>query len=95
MNKIEKIQRWLADNNQDIALITNPKTIQYLTGFYSDPVERVLMMVVFKDKDHSSSDQRWKAKQSKIPAGPIRFMAIWIMKSLGNDRRSSSREKYR
>jgi Xaa-Pro dipeptidase len=51
VNKIEKIQRWLADNNQDIALITDPKTIQYLTGFYSDPVERVLMMVVFKDKD--------------------------------------------
>lgn len=51
MNKIEQIQRWLADNGQDIALITDPKTIQYLTGFYSDPVERVLLMAIFKDQD--------------------------------------------
>ena len=50
MNKIEQIQRWLADNGQDIALITDPKTIQYLTGFYSDPVERVLLMAIFKDQ---------------------------------------------
>lgn len=51
MNKIEKVQRWLADNGQDIALVTDPKTIQYLTTFYSDPVERVLMLVVFKDQE--------------------------------------------
>ena len=51
MNKIEQIQRWLADNGQDIALITDPKTIQYLTGFYSDPVERVLLMAIFKDQE--------------------------------------------
>ena len=51
MNKVEKIQKWLSDNQNDVALITDPKTIQYLTGFYSDPVERVLMMVVFKDSE--------------------------------------------
>lgn len=51
MNKIEKVQRWLADNDQDIALISDPKTIQYLTTFYSDPAERVLMLVVFKESD--------------------------------------------
>lgn len=51
MSKIEQIQNWLSDNHNTAALITDPKTIQYLTGFYSDPVERVLMMVVFKDSD--------------------------------------------
>lgn len=51
MNKIEKVQRWLADNNRDIALISDPKTIQYLTGFFSDPNERVLVLVVFKNKE--------------------------------------------
>lgn len=49
MDKIEKIQRWLSDNNRDIALISDPKTIQYLSGFYSDPNERVLLLVVFKN----------------------------------------------
>lgn len=51
MSKIEKVQRWLADNNRDIALISDPKTIQYLTGFFSDPNERVLVLVVFKNKE--------------------------------------------
>ena len=51
MSKIEQIQNWLSDNHNSAALITDPKTIQYLTGFYSDPVERVLMMVVFRDSD--------------------------------------------
>lgn len=51
MDKIEKIQRWLSDNNRDIALISDPKTIQYLSGFYSDPNERVLLLVVFKNSD--------------------------------------------
>ncbi len=50
-NKIEKIQRWMQQNNVDITLISNPKTIQYLTQFYSDPIERVLMLVIFEDKD--------------------------------------------
>lgn len=51
VSKIEKVQRWLVDNGQDIALISNPKTIQYLTTFYSDPHERVLMLIVFKNKE--------------------------------------------
>ncbi len=51
MNKIEKIQEWLSDHNQDIALVSDPKTIQYLTGFYSDPNERVLQLIIFKAQD--------------------------------------------
>lgn len=50
MDKIEKIQRWLAEKNRDIAFISDPKTIQYLSGFYSDPNERVLLLVIFKNK---------------------------------------------
>lgn len=51
MEKIEQIQKWLAENKGDFALISDPMTIQYLTGFYSDPIERVLMLVVFKHQD--------------------------------------------
>lgn len=51
MNKIEQIQNWIAENKGDFALLSDPKTIQYLTGFYSDPVERVLMLAIFKDAE--------------------------------------------
>ncbi|WP_283678644.1 Xaa-Pro peptidase family protein [Lentilactobacillus sp. Marseille-Q4993] len=51
MDKIQQIQDWLVKNKQDMALISDPKTIQYLTSFYSDPIERVLMLVVFKDSE--------------------------------------------
>lgn len=51
LDKIEKIQRWLAENDRSIAFISNPKTIQYLSGFYSDPAERVLLTVVFQKSD--------------------------------------------
>jgi Xaa-Pro dipeptidase len=51
MTKIEEIQNWLIRQHCDGALISDPKTIQYLTTFYSDPAERVLMLVVFKDEE--------------------------------------------
>ena len=51
MNKIEQVQRWIAENKGDFALLSDPQTIQYLTGFYSDPVERVLMLAVFKNAE--------------------------------------------
>ncbi|KRM95589.1 Xaa-Pro aminopeptidase [Liquorilactobacillus aquaticus DSM 21051] len=51
MSHIESVQKWLADNNYQVGYISNPKNIQYFTGFSSDPVERVLALLVFPDKD--------------------------------------------
>lgn len=51
LSKLQEIQKWTAENHADFAYISNPKTIQYLTGFYSDPIERVLALIVFPDQD--------------------------------------------
>ncbi|MCP0886279.1 Xaa-Pro peptidase family protein [Ligilactobacillus sp. WILCCON 0076] len=51
MSHITKVQEWLADNSYDIAYISDYKNIQYLTGFGSDPIERVLALFIFPDKD--------------------------------------------
>lgn len=51
MSKLQEIQRWTAESHADFAYISNPKTIQYLTSFYSDPIERVLALIVFPDQD--------------------------------------------
>ncbi|CUS26536.1 Xaa-Pro dipeptidase [Paucilactobacillus oligofermentans DSM 15707 = LMG 22743] len=51
MSQLEKLQQLVSDNELDIAYISDPMTISYLTGFYSDPVERVLALIIFPDNE--------------------------------------------
>ncbi|MFD1456016.1 M24 family metallopeptidase [Levilactobacillus lanxiensis] len=51
MTKLEQIQQWTAEQHASMTYLSNPKTIQYLTGFGSDPIERVLALVIFPDQD--------------------------------------------
>lgn len=46
-----ELQKYLSNNNYDIAYISDPTDINYFSGFYSDPVERILALMVFPDKD--------------------------------------------
>ncbi|PMD68299.1 M24 family metallopeptidase [Companilactobacillus nuruki] len=45
------LQEYLAQNGLDAAYVSNPTDINYFTDFYSDPVERILALLVFPDKD--------------------------------------------
>lgn len=45
----ETIQNYLQDTNTDAALITTPENVFYLTGFNSEPHERLLATVFFKE----------------------------------------------
>ncbi|KRK45130.1 Xaa-Pro peptidase family protein [Dellaglioa algida] len=51
MSHIASLQQWLANNGTDIAYINDPMSIQYFTGFESDPIERVMALFVFADQD--------------------------------------------
>ena len=51
MKHIEEVQEWLANNNLDIAYISDFHNIRYYTGFDSDPIERILALFIFPDKD--------------------------------------------
>ncbi|KRM91564.1 M24 family metallopeptidase [Liquorilactobacillus cacaonum] len=51
MSHIESIQNWLVENHYQIGYISNFKNIQYLTGFESDPIERVLALFIFPNQD--------------------------------------------
>lgn len=46
-DKLAKIQNWLNENQLDVAYFSDFHSISYLTGFESDPIERVLALVVF------------------------------------------------
>ncbi|OLQ35363.1 peptidase M24 family protein [Oenococcus oeni] len=49
--RLNKLQKTLVDKQIDFAFISDYKTIQYITGFGSNPYERILAMIVFADKD--------------------------------------------
>lgn len=51
MSKILEIQSYLDRNQLDLAIFSDPKTVQYLTGFYSDPHERHLFLFIMPDQD--------------------------------------------
>ncbi|MDW0118476.1 Xaa-Pro peptidase family protein [Sporosarcina thermotolerans] len=51
MNKIQDIQQFLQDENLDAALITTPDNVFYVSGFKSEPHERLLGVMVFKEAE--------------------------------------------
>lgn len=49
--KLHQLQTHLNDQELDVAYVSDPMTIKYLTGFGSDPLERVLALLVFPNQD--------------------------------------------
>lgn len=50
MKPLEKIQTYLLSQQIDAAFITSPDNVFYFTGFRSNPHERLLGVVIFKEK---------------------------------------------
>ncbi|GAX46555.1 M24 family metallopeptidase [Pseudolactococcus reticulitermitis] len=51
MTKLTQIATYLGKENWDMTFITNPTTVQYLTGFAMDPHERILGLMIFPDQE--------------------------------------------
>ena len=51
MNKINQISTYLKKHNIDAAFITTPDNVFYVSGFRSNPHERLLGVLVFKDAE--------------------------------------------
>lgn len=51
MTKISQIKSYLETEQLDVAVISDPVTIDYLTGFYSDPHERQMFLFILTDHD--------------------------------------------
>ncbi len=49
--QLKQVQQWITQQGMDLGYFSNFQTIQYLTGFGSDPIERVLALFVFPDAD--------------------------------------------
>ena len=51
MTKLKTIQQYLEDNNVEAAFVTTPDNIFYVSGFSSDPHERLLGVMIFKNAE--------------------------------------------
>lgn len=51
MSKLDEVQKWVSEQHLDLAYISDFESIHYLTGFGSDPIERVLALFVFPDHE--------------------------------------------
>ena len=51
MTKIQQITHYLENEKLDAAVLSDPVTINYLTGFYSDPHERQMFLFVYPDHE--------------------------------------------
>jgi len=48
---LQALQQWLNEQQLDLGYISNPVDINYFTGFYSDPEERVTALLAFPDHE--------------------------------------------
>src|SRR4051794_35417787 len=51
LSKIEEIQHFLQRDGWDAAFITTPDNVFYVSGFHSNPQERLLGVMVFKNAE--------------------------------------------
>ena len=51
MSKYEEIKNYLLENDIDAAFITTPDNVFYVSGFKSNPHERLLGVMIFKEAE--------------------------------------------
>ncbi|MFD1671716.1 M24 family metallopeptidase [Agrilactobacillus yilanensis] len=51
MDKLDQLRQWTQKQHLDVTYVSDPKNIEYYTGFGSDPLERTLGLFVFADAD--------------------------------------------
>lgn len=59
--KISALTSWLTKQELSGAIITNYHSVAYLSSFESDPIERVLALVLLENSEPFCLDQHWKS----------------------------------
>jgi Xaa-Pro dipeptidase len=49
--RLEKLQTWMKENDIEVSFVTSSENVFYLSGYYTDPHERLLALVVFKEEE--------------------------------------------
>ena len=65
MSKLQQIVTYLESEKLDVAVVSDPVTINYLTGFYSDPHERQMFLFVLADQEPLYFGKKWEKMQGR------------------------------
>lgn len=49
--KVTSMSEWMKQNEVDVSFVTSTENVFYLSGFYSDPHERLLCLVLFQEAE--------------------------------------------
>ncbi|WP_042459686.1 M24 family metallopeptidase [Neobacillus dielmonensis] len=49
--RIEKLQTWMRDHDVEVSFVTSSENVFYLSGYYTDPHERLLALAVFQEQE--------------------------------------------
>ncbi|HEY2419792.1 MAG TPA: Xaa-Pro peptidase family protein [Neobacillus sp.] len=50
-NRLEKLQTWMKENEIEVSFVTSSENVFYLSGYYTDPHERLLALAVFQTEE--------------------------------------------
>jgi Xaa-Pro dipeptidase len=70
--RLSKFQAWMKENDIQVSFITSSENVFYLSGFYSDPHERLLALGIFQDDEpflvcpgmekHGAKNSGWESE---------------------------------
>ncbi|MFB6467700.1 M24 family metallopeptidase [Cytobacillus sp. Hz8] len=98
-HQLHKLSEWMGKEKIDFCFITSPENVFYLSGFLSDPHERLLALAVFRDQEPFlvvPSMEKEDAKNSGWDQEIIGYTDIqnpWKMIEQSIDKRISSVQK--
>jgi Xaa-Pro dipeptidase len=49
--RLVKLQTWMKENEIDVSFVTSSENVFYLSGYYTNPHERLLALAVFQEKE--------------------------------------------
>jgi len=49
--RLSKLQTWMKDNDIEVGFLTSSENVFYLSGYYTDPHERLLGLAIFQDEE--------------------------------------------
>ncbi len=75
------LQTWIGEEGLDLAYISDPININYYTGFFQDPEERITALIVAPDHDPFLFTPQLTIEEVKKPAGPTRYSVILITRT--------------
>jgi Xaa-Pro dipeptidase len=50
-HRLEKLQTWMKENDIEVSFVTSSENVFYLSGYFTNPHERLLALAVFKEEE--------------------------------------------